>query len=596
MSKSSYWRQFFPFFDLRQYPSGSISRDSMAALGVAFLGVPQGVAYALIAGLPPVMGLYAATIPTIIGSLMRSSRHVVTGPTNAVSLLVGATVAAHVGHDPATMAITLAFMVGVMQLVAGLMRLGSIVYYISSPVVLGYITGAGLLIAVGQLHNITATEPGTGSVPMRIYGWLTEAANLDSLSVTMALATAISILIFRRIGRRLPGAIITLGAATLLTKVFALDEAGLKVVRDLSPISGRLPPLTLPDMSMVSMLTPAAVAITVLSLVESTSVARSIAGRSGQKLNLSAEFTGEGLANLAASICGGYPTTGSLSRSALNEREGARSRLAGVFSGILVLLAILSLGPLINYTPIAALAGLLMVVAAGLIDVQHIRRVIASHLGDRLSFFATMAGTLFLHLDQAIYLGVGISIITFLRRARLLAIRDLVIDSNGRLREVSGRNRKRESHGFTQPGVRYCTHIHVLNLEGSMFFGASGELETALDDVLVNKDIQVIILRLKRIRHLDITSIDTLLRVVAQLQREGRHCLLVGMRGGNVRYLQQVGAIETLGEENLFPSQPTYWFVALEDALTRALELIQKGDTQEIDSPYGEWLQTRGVS
>jgi len=338
------------------------------------------------------------------------------------------------------------------------------------------------------------------------------------------------------------------------------------------------------------------VAITVLSLVESTSVARSIAGRSGQKLNLSAEFTGEGLANLASSFFGGYPTTGSLSRSALNEREGAKSRLAGVFSGILVLLGILSLGPLINYTPISALAGLLMVVAAGLIDVQHIRRVICSHLGDRLSFFATIAGTLFLHLDQAIYLGVGISLITFLRRARLLAIRDLVIDSNGRLREVSGRNRQREASGFTQPGVRYCRHIHVLNLEGSMFFGASGELASALDDVLINEDIKVIILRLKRIRHLDITSIDTLLRVVAQLQREGRHCLLVGMRDGNVRYLKQVGAIDTLGEENLFPSQPTYWFVALEDALTRALELIENGGAHEIESPYGEWLQTRGVS
>ena len=596
MSTTSSWRQFLPFVDLRDYKPASLPRDAMAALGVAFLGVPQGVAYALIAGLPPVMGLYAATIPTIIGSLMRSSRHVVTGPTNAVSLLVGATVATHVGEDPATMAITLALMVGLMQLIAGLLRLGSIVYYISSTVVLGYITGAGLLIAVGQLHNITATEPGTGAVPMRIYSWLTGLGEVDPLSVAMAISTAGVILILRRISRRLPGAILALAGATVMTRVLSLDEAGLKVVRDLSPISGSLPSLTMPDVTLFSMLMPAAVAITVLSLVESTSVARSIAGRSGQKLNLSAEFTGEGLANLASSFFGGYPTTGSLSRSALNEREGAQSRLAGVASGVLVLMAILSLGPLINYTPIAALAGLLMVVAAGLIDVPHIRRITSSHLGDRLSFFATIAGTLFLHLDQAIYLGVGISLIAFLRRARLLAIRDLVIDANGRLREVSSRSRQRTKDGFSQAGVRYCSHIHVLNLEGSMFFGASGELATALDEVLENSNIKVIILRLKRIRHLDITSIDTLLSVVDQLQREGRHCLLVGMRSGNVRYLEQVGAMDTLGEENLFPSQPTHWFVALEDALTRALELIERDGLHEHRSPYSEWLQTRGVS
>ena len=264
---------------------------------------------------------------------------------------------------------------------------------------------------------------------------------------------------------------------------------------------------------------------------------------------------------------------------------------------MIVLLAILGLGPLLNYTPTAALAGLLLVVAAGLIDIEHIKRITASHLGDRLAFFATLSGTLFLHLDWAIYLGVGISLVAFLRRARLLAIRDLVIDANGRLREVSSRTRLLTDDGFQQPGVRYCSHIHVLNLEGSMFFGASGELNTALEEIVSNPGVKVLILRLKRIRHLDITSIDTLLQIVAQLQQQDRHCLLVGLRGGNVRYLEQVGAVEKLGKDNLFPSQPTYWFVALEDALTRAQVLVAEDAAHhEHDCPYAQWLETRGVS
>lgn len=589
-------RAHLPLRDLAGYRPSDLPRDLVAALAVAFLAVPQGVAYALIAGIPPAMGLYAATLPTIVGSLFRSSRHVVTGPTNAVSLLVGTAVASQVVEaHPAQIATTLALIVAVFQLVAGILRLGVLVYYISEPVVVGYITGAGVLIGIGQLKNVTSTHAESGHVLHQLQSWLEGLADTDPLSVGMALGTVVAIRTLWWINRQLPASSLVVAIAVALTWSLGLDAEGLAVVRDISPIEASLPPLSLPDLSLVTPLLPVAVAVTLLSLVESTSVARSIAGRSGQRLDLSVEFTGEGLANLTSAFFGGYPTTGSLSRSAINEREGAISRLAGVLSGGLVLLAVLLLGPLLNYIPIASLAGLLLVVATNLIDRHHIRQIFRSDWPDRFAFLGTLAGCFFLHLDQAIYLGVGISLVLYLRQARLLSVRDLVVDEGGRLREASSRTRQHTPQGFHQPDLRYCRSVHVLNVEGSVFFGAAGELQAALDNVAVNPDVRVLVIRLKRARNMDITTLGVLLDFAIHWQRSGRHLLLVGMLGRLQRYLERTGASQLVGDDNLFPQRPDHWFVALEDALERAYVLAGRDHGCE-DCALQAWVRNRGVA
>ncbi len=563
-------RRYVSFLDLAEVRAADLPRDALAAVAVAFLAVPQGVAYALIAGLPPAMGLYAATLPTIVGSLFRSSRHVVTGPTNAVSLLVGSVMATQVGLDPVTVAVTLALMVGVLQLAAGLLQLGSFVYFISSPVVLGYITGAGVLIAVGQLANITETPTTHGNVVAQLMEWGGHLADSNGLAVAVAAGTASLVVGLRWISPRLPGAIVGVGFATGASVLFGLKDRGLRVVEDLTPIPAGLPQLTVPDLSLIPELVPLAVAVTVLSLVESTSIARNIAARSGQRLDLSAEVAGEGLANLAAAFVGGYPTTGSLSRSALNEREGAVTRLAGVISGVLVLGSLLLLGPVLNQTPIASLAGLLLVVAWRLIDRPHIALVMRSHRADQMAFLGTVAGTFFLHLDQAIYLGVGLSVGLFLRRSQQLSVRDLVVDTAGRLREVSARSRERTPDGFSQPGVTYCRNVHLMNLSGSLFYGAVGEVQSALDAVTREADIRVVVLRLKRARNLDVSSVEVLLHTARRLRADGRRLVLVGMRGFNERYLDQLGANEIVGTSNLLPFRDDqHWFAAIEEALER---------------------------
>ncbi len=554
-----------PFMDLRELKAADLPREIMAAGVVGFLTIPQAVAYAVVAGLPPAAGLYAAALPAVVGSFFRSSRHVVSGPSNALSLLVGASIASLSGVDPVRAAATLALMVGVMQVTAGLLRLGALVDYISRPVVLGYITGAGVLIGVGQLHNITGTPSSRGHLLATLSAWASSLGQAQALPAAVALGTVALVLGLRRVDRRIPGALVAMVVSILLNVVFGLEERGLVAVETLAPVPRGLPPIAMPSLEGMSALLPAAIAATVLSLVESTAVARSIASRTGQRLDASAEFFGQGTANLAAAISGGYPVSGSLSRSALNEAAGARSRLAGALGGAFILVVLVVLAPVVDRTPIACLAGLLLIIAWGLVDVERIRETFRARRSDGLAFTATMLGTWIFSLDKAIYLGVAISLIIFLRRARLLVIRDLAMDEEGRLREVDTEN---PSGSFSR-----CELIRVLHVEGSLFFGAAGELRDALDEAGRAEGLKVLIVRLKRTRGLDVTTAEALSSVAEALRARGRRMMLVGMRPEAMRVLVGSGAAAIIGEENLFPTEAT-WFAAMRRAIASGLEAL----------------------
>ena len=564
--------------------SGTWRYDLQASLTVTFLDIPQAVAYAMIAGLPPVMGLYAAAVPAIAGSLVRSSHHVVTGPSNALSLLAGTTIAAAVsrgGGDPMTVAVTLAFLVGLFQVVAGLLRLDVLVDYVSNPVVLGYIAGAAVLIAIGQLPNVTLSGT-TGPEPFSVLRhWLAELPRANPPAVALAVGTAVLVLGARRIDRRIPGPILAMLGGLLLSEAFGLRAHGIRVLEDLAPIPRGLPPLTIPDLATFPLLAAGAVACAVLSLVESSSVARAIAFRSGQRLEMTKEFTGQGIANLAAGLFGGYPVSGSLARSTLNYQSGARSRLSAVLCGVSMLVVLLFLGPLLGKTPIPCLAGLLLVVAADLIDVSRIRLTMSSIPSDRLSFLATLIGTWTLPLDQAIYLGVGISLVLFLRRARLLSMRELAIGERGGFREIEPQLGEQ---------ARSCPAIRIMNLTGPVFFAMAGELEDALEPLLADREIRVLIIRMRQTQMLDVTTLSVLEEAAKRLAADGRHLLLLGLRPPLIAFLERTGAAARIGRSNLFPLEPG-WFSAMSAALRTALAMV--GDHACGSAcPFRQYLET----
>jgi SulP family sulfate permease len=548
--------------ELSGYTWGAFRRDLASGLVGAVVTVPQGIAYAIVAGVPPVAGLYAAALPCVLGSLLRSSPWVVTGPTNALSLLVGGTVgsmAVGAGADPMTVAVTLAFMAGAFQVALALLRMGVLTDYVSTPVVTGYVTGAAILIAAGQLANATGVEDHRGSLWTRGAAWFDSIGSTDGTAMGLAAGTALVILGLRRLHPLIPGAPIALAAAAAAGLAF--DPGGLVRVGDLAPVAGRLPPLTAPSLALVPALLPAAVAVMVLSLVESNAVARSLAARSHVRLDANLEFLGQGVANLAAAFSGGLPVSGSLNRSTLNWTSGARSRLAGAFSGLFVLVIVLGLGPVVDLVPVASLAGLLFVVAGDLVDVPRIRAIVRVGHGDLVAFLVTLGGTLVLHVEQAIYLGVGVSILLYLRRARHLVVSELVVDEQARLREV-------------EPDVRAdrCPRIRVYHVEGRLFFAAATELRHALEHAFEDRGVDVFVLRLKRTTGLDATVAEVLTEAARGLDREGRHLLLVGMRRETMARLKHSGLEESVGTQDLFPARAG-WFEAMDMALERALQL-----------------------
>jgi SulP family sulfate permease len=576
-----------PFLDLAGYSRQWLLADLSAALALTFLVIPQGIAYALIAGLPPAMGLYAAGLPVVIGSLMRSSRHAITGPTNAVSLLVSSMFLGMVDADPLVKATTLAFLVGLIQLSAGVLRLGALIDYLSRPVLLGFVTGAGILIGAGQLHNATRTpRPHGHNLFARLADWASALPDAHLASVGIALGCVLIVVVLRRIDRRIPSATVVMIGATALSMIFDWRAAGVRTVADISPVTAGLPPLSIPSLGAAAELLPLAAATAMLSLVETSAVARSIASRTGHRVDITFEFIGEGLANLTAAFCSGYPTAGSLSRSSLNEAAGAKSRLAGISHGVMVLIVLASLGSLVNHTPIACLAGILFVVAWRLVELHDIRRTLGSHWGDRLTFLSTLAATWFLHLDQAIYLGVALSLVMFLRQERMLSVRDLVFDTDGRLRDVAFEPRH-------DPRLSMCQSIHMVNLEGPMFFGAASELSSVLSEIILHRQTQVLVLRLKRTDDIDVTTALMLEEVALRLREQGRQLVLVGMRDGAMKLLRGTGVARELGPENLFPSEPR-WYAAMEGALRHSLHIVSPhacGDDCAIEA----WLAQRGA-
>jgi sulfate permease, SulP family len=570
-----------PWADLRGVDRRTLRREILPAIAVGMLSVPQGLAYAVIAGLPPVMGLYAGALPAVVGSFLRSSRTVIVGPSNAVSLLVATSVISQMA-DPVAAAGTLALMVGVMQIAAGALRLDALVEYISRSVVTGYITGAATLIVVGQLPNVTGTLPSGGDILSRLGHWLATLPLVDPVAVLVAGLGVAGILVLRRWWPRgLPSLAVIAGS---IAASWALDLR-VDTVADIAPIPASLPPLGLPAVHHVWELLPVAVATMVLSLVESSSVSRTLADRSGQRIRVGWDFAGLGAANVAAAVTGAYPVSGSLARSAMNFGLGARTRVAGILAGLLVLAMPAVVGPVLDHTPVATLAAVILLIAADLVDPVAIRALLRSGLADRFAFLGTVLGTWVLPLDEAIYLGVVISLVLFLRRVRLLVIRELWIDTRLRLYEV-------EADRPAPPGVR-CRAVRVLHVEGPLFFGSASELDAALTERIDDPDVQVLVVRMKRAQGLDYTVGAVLQRAHDLMKDKGGHLMLVGMRQGMMQRLEDLGVADVFTARDLYPTAPG-WFTAMNQALADALALVDRdrcGDGPCKDCPLARYVE-----
>jgi sulfate permease, SulP family len=486
---------------IRHYDLDYLRADAIAGLTVAVIALPQAMAYALIAELPPEIGLYAAIVGALVGALWGSSRHLQNGPTNTVSLLVLSVLLA-IGNPGASglpaLAALMAVLVGLIQLILALARLGVMVNFISDAVIVGFTAGAGILIFINQIRNLLGLHITSSPHPWEMIPEITShigATNLSSLWI--GVGVIVLLLILRRVNRKLPAPLIAIIVSSLIVFFFGLDERGISVVGELPR---GLPPLTLPkiDMEMIQGLLTGAAAVAAIGLVESISIARSIASQTNQRLDSNQEFFGQGLANIASGLFGGYPVAGSFTRSVINYDAGARTAVSNLFVSLFLLIAVLFLGPLAAYVPQPALAGVIIVTAYGLVDWEEIRRIWRSNHVDRTIMVFTLAATLVLPLEYAVLSGIGLSLLTYLLQTSKPTVRVVLPSDDFRY--------------FTpRPGKPSCPQLGVIEILGDLYFGAVNHIEEKImENVNAHPGQTHLLLRMYPVENCDISGIHVL--------------------------------------------------------------------------------------
>jgi SulP family sulfate permease len=557
--------QVLPFWDTaRHYSRDKLGRDLSASLTVALMNIPQGISFATIAGLPPVYGIYASIVLTLICSLLCNSQHLICGPTNAISIMVaGALLTAGnpaVRDNPVQAVLILTVMVGVIQLGFGLLKAGNLAQFISRSVLIGFTAGAGLLIALNQVPVFLGlTLPPVHHLLGRVSETWKHLAEVNFYAVGIGALTLVLLYAGKRWLPRWPTALFAMALATFLVWLFDLEKHGIKVA---GALPAALPSFLVPgfDLGIVADLAGAAIAIALLGCVESLSIAKSISLLSGQKMNNNQDFVGLGISHIIGGFFQCMPGCGSFTRSILNFRAGAQTRFSGVFSAIWLSLLLLLLAPVAKTIPLAALAALLIFLGIGLIDWAHIKSSVLATKSDATVLLLTFFCTLFLHLDTAIYIGVLASLILFLRKASSPHLVEYNVEDDS-MREI--RTPKDRSH----------PEISIIHVEGELFFGAAEMFEEQVRLLAKDDNIRVIILRLKNARHLDATAVHAIEGLQRFLSQNGRLLLISGVPEDVHRVMRRSGLIAKLGEENVFPAEENLT-VATRRALLRAREFL----------------------
>jgi SulP family sulfate permease len=538
---------------------------------VAIVTIPQAIGFALVAGLPIQAVLATAVIGSLVCAFYSSSPHLVFGPTNTISIILASTVLAlgDVPLTPLAKVLLLGCLIGIIQLVAGLTKTGQMTQFISRTVVIAYTTAVGVLIAVGQLGNLLGI---VRAPTVSLLGTMVHLAqnffslNFNYLSAITGGVCFALLYLLRRWRPRWPDGLIVLLLASAVAALTQLDQQGVRLVRDLGEISAAMPifigfPLNEEGLKLVPRVTGTAIAIALLGMLEAVAIAKSLAARSGQKIDPNQELIGMGLGNLASTAFGAMPGSASFLRSAANLQSGGRTQLATVFSSIGVLVAVLVISPLLNFIPIPALAAYLISIALRIVNLEQITIARRATRADAAVFWVTFIAALFLQLDTAIYVGVGISLVLFLQKASAPILVEHAFNDQGELTEIEA------------PSARNTPQVSIVHVEGDLFFGAADIFQDGVRRLAEDPNIRVFILRMKNARHLDATTAMALGQLIDYLQSEGRYLLISGVHGDVAGVLKRSGLVAKLGVENIFPAEENAT-LATKKALQRAQALI----------------------
>lgn len=523
---------------LRGYRREYLRPDLVAGLTVAVLLLPQAIAYAQIAEMPPQAGLYAAVMAAVIGALWGSSSHLQSGPTNAASLLMLSTLIFYFpAGSPEYIAAAglMTLMVGLARLAMGVLRLGVIVNFVSDAVIIGFTAGAGILIAVNQIRHLLRLD--IINTP-ELFETLKEVSLHVNETHLPSLAMSVSIILVMALLRRYkPGwpsallvMVLTSGMAAIWGRSIGIEVLG-SIPRTLPPIA-KIP---ITNLRLIGQLSTGALAISAIGIVEALSIARSISAKSGERINSNQEFVGQGLANIAAGVFSGFTCSGSFSRSSVTYESGGKTALAVAFSGLWVLIAMLVFAPLARYIPKAALASVLIVTSYGMVDRKEMSRIWHSSRGDSVIMIATLLATLLLPLEFAVLSGMIVSFARYIVTTSTPEVYPVVPDANYQLM-------------VKQENTPPCLQLGVITIGGSLYFGATQHVEDRIyENLLKHPEQRFLLLRMSLVDHMDISGIHMLEAVVRKYRSRGGDVFFSGMRDTLQERMASVGFDEFIG-------------------------------------------------
>jgi SulP family sulfate permease len=518
----------------------------VAGLTGSAIVLPQGVAFAMIAGLPPEYGLYTAIVPSVVAALFGSSLHLISGPAIAISIVVFSTLSPIAEPGSAEfirLALTLTFLAGVCQLALGLGRMGVLVNFVSHSVVVGFTAGAAILIATSQIKQVFGLHLPTGTSFLGAWKDILGAIHqANPYVVSVAVVTSACALGFKALRPRWPGLLLALIIGSLISLILGGESHGVQLM---GRLPAHLPPLSLPDFSVDTLrkMAPKALAVALLGLIQALSIARSISTYSRQQIDGNQEFIGQGLSNMVGSFFSSYAVSGSFTRSALNYHAGAMTPLSAVFAAAFLTLILLLIAPLTAYLPVPAMAGVILLVAYYLIDYRHIRSIIRTSREETAVLLTAFLATLLLDLEFAIYAGVLLSLILYLSRTSHPQIVNLAPDPDS------------DRMMLTRSELQ-CPNFRILRIDGSLFFGAVShvaEFLYGLDRNSVHKSHVLIVAC--GINSIDVAGAEMLAQESQRRSKQGGELYLCGLKQQAREVLERGGYIDIIGEDHIFDSE-----------------------------------------
>ena len=552
---------------LSSYKRSDLGGDMTAGAIVAVMLIPQGMAYAAIAGLPPVVGLYASTVPLILYALFGSSRQLAVGPVAIVSLLTLSGIqqiaepgsASFVGY-----ALLLALMVGAIQLVLGLVRGGAVVKFLSHAVISGFTSAAAIIIGLSQFKNLTGADVGRHENIFSLFADV--GRNIGSVHLTtlaIGVASVASLLLLRRVHPRIPGALVVVIASTLAVYVLGLNEHGVGIVGN---VPSGLPTLSAPEVDLTALRTllPVALTVSFVGYMESIAVAQSIAAREKERVGPNQEMRALGVANIGAAFFGGYPVTGGFSRSAVNYQAGARTGLASIITAGLIAVTLLLFTDLFFYLPRAVLGAIVIVAVAGLVDLKQVKHLYRIRRTDAASLIVTFAATLTLGVELGIILGIAFSLAIFIWRS--------AHPHTAEMGYLPDENVFRNVRRY--PKAETYEEAVILRIDESLYFANSAFLEDRIRDALHERPaVKWIILDFWAVNDMDAVAIETLQDLMIQYRATERRFMFAGVKGPVRDLMMRAGWDRLVGKD--------MWHMSVQHALRAAgidLHSLQKSN------------------